>query len=173
MAVNKKKLTDEYANKFYGQVVESAANTLTFEQIQVNMSFRERVGFILHRLEWYPSLASMILLVDAVDEIKMALVASQNISSLGLDNPAVIDSLTLNKHVATAVGFELYDRPFIRDFSMLPGGGMLIIPNTLFLAAQGTSLTAASSIECRAFYTPIDLDDTSYADIIDFYRILS
>jgi len=171
MAVKGKAL-DSFANKMYGRVIESAANTLTFSEIQTNVNFSERIAFIIHRIEWFIDRAQLLKILDGVDEINFAMVASQNITTLGLDNPAVIDRFQIAKFQASDVGFELTQKPFIRNFSDLPGGGILVSPRPLFLAVQGVSLASAVTVEARAYYTVKELDDASYADLIDFYRIL-
>lgn len=168
-----KALRDNYANKFYGTVTESAANTLTFAEIQTNISIFEKVAWVLQRLEWYLSPAVMQLLQDNQDSVELALTASQNISALGLDNPSVIDVLVLSKFQATGVGFEIQEKPVIRDFTGLAGGGLIIAPRPLFLAAKGTTLASAATVQVRGYFQMIELKAEEYLDLVDFYRIVS
>lgn len=166
------KKQDLFSNKGYGAVVESAANTLTFSEIQTNVSIFEKVAWVLHRIEWYITQATYGLLADGADHLEMALVASANITDLGLDVPAVIDVLDLMRFQASGVGFTFDTMPKIRDFSSLPGGGLIIAPRPLYLAIKGTSLASAGSSECRFYFTQKTLSAEEYLELIDFYRIV-
>lgn len=166
------KKTDLFSNKGYGQVVESGANTLTFSEIQTNVSIFEKVAWIIHRIEWYVNQANYALILDSSDHILMALVASDAISSLGLNIPAVIDLMDILRVQATGVGFSDYNMPIIRDFSNLPGGGLIIAPRPLFLAVQGVSLAGPTTVEARFYFTSKVLSAEEYLDLIDFYRIV-
>lgn len=162
---------DQFANKFYGTVTESAANTLTFAEIQTNVSVFDKQAWILHRLEWYINPA-MLQLSAADDRFTVALTNSNSITSLGLNDAAVIDEWELNCHFATAVGLADIQQPIIRDFTQLPGGGIIIVPRPLFVACKGTSLGAAGSAQVRGHFTVKELKADEYIELIDYYRIV-
>jgi len=163
---------DNYANKMYGTVTEAVAGTLKFAEINTNVSVFDKAAFVLHRLEWFITLADLEKIAGTGDGIYAALTSSQNISSLGLDNPAVIDLFQLTGDWATTVGFQIFEQPFIRDFSNLPGGGLIIAPRPLFVAVQGVSLASAISAKLRAYFTIKQLSAEEYLELVDFYRIV-
>jgi hypothetical protein len=163
---------DHYANKMYGQVVESAANTLTFEEINTNISYFSRQAFVLHRLEWYPAPTSLSVLGGAGDYFECALTSSNKITMLNLDDPGVIDLLTITQNFQSGVGFFIKPFPIIREFTDLPGGGLIINPRPLYLAVKGTSLASALTINLRAYFTVVELNSDQYVEMLDFYRIL-
>jgi len=164
---------DNFANKFYGKVVESAANTLTFAEIKTNVSIFEKAAWVLHRLEFYLSPTDLAKLLGGGDSLKMAFTMTDKITSLGLDSAGVIDMLELQHHNLTSVGFSDIQFPVIRDFTGLPGGGIIIAPRPLFVAAQGVSLATAITIEVRGYFTMMALSADQYLDLVDFYRIVS
>lgn len=164
---------DSFANKFYGSVTESAANTLTFSEIQTNISVMDKVAWVIHRLEWYLTPAQIALIADDQDAIQMALVSSQQITALGLDNPAVIDMQQISKGQATAVGYTIRTIPFTRGFESLPGGGLIIAPRPLFIAIKGTGLASAGGVSVRGYYTARELKADEYLELVDYYRIVS
>ncbi len=144
------KSKDIYSNKAYGTVTESAANTLTFSEIRTNVSIFEKVAWIINRIEWYAPTATLQALTTNQDSIKMALTASQNITSLSLSNPSVIDLFDLYLKVVGAAATSMWSKmPFVREFSSLPGGGIIVAPRPLFVAAQGDNLAAGVQVECR------------------------
>ncbi len=164
---------DLYANKFYQTVTESGTSTLTFSEIRTNVSIFEKTAWILHRLEYYWSQATLFLLIAAQDVIEMALTASDQIADLSPGNPSVIDrcdKFYMNYGTA-ASGFHV-DMPIVRDFSGLPGGGLIVAPRPLFLAVQGASLAGPATVEMRGYFTQKELKADEYLELIDFYRIV-
>ena len=165
-------IKDSYSNKGYGSVTESGAGVLTFSEIQTNVSIFEKVAWVIQRIEWYLAQATVTLLVDSADHLECALVASNSVASLGLEIPGVIDVVDLQRYQASGVGFTYQVMPWIRDFSNLPGGGLIIAPRPLFLAILGTSLATPASVECRFYFTQKILRAEEYLELIDFYRIV-
>jgi len=164
--------TDKFANKFYGTVVESGPTTLTFAEIQTNVDVFSKKAWVLHKLEWYELPADRGLIVNSDDAIRLALTSSNKMSSLSLSDAGVIDLLELNAVPYTAVGVEIYDQPHIRDFSSLPGGGLIIAPRPLYIAIQGVSIAAVATGSVRGYFTAIDLNADEYLELVDFYRIV-
>lgn len=166
------KQTDKFANKFYGQVVESAANTLTFAEIPTNVDVFSKKAWILHKLEWYFSAAQRILLATTADIIQAALCSSDKLSSLDLSSAGVIDLMEISMQGVPANGLMQFLAPIERDFSKLPGGGLIISPRPLYLAIKGTDLAAAVTVAARGYFTAVDLNADEYLELVDFYRIV-
>jgi len=166
------KKTDAFANKFYGEATETAANTLTFAEIQTNVDVFAKKAWVLHKLEWYLG-PGAINAIDAADDVlQAALVSSNKMSALALDDAGVIDLFELGQLFNTAVGAELTLMPLARDFTSLPGGGLIIAPRPLYVAVKGTSLAAAQSVAVRGYFTAVDLNADEYLELVDFYRIV-
>lgn len=167
------KKTDAFANKFFAECTESAANTLTFQELGTAVDVFSKRAWVLHRLEYQIPAPLMSYFAASDDKIAIALTSSNKMSSLLLADPAVIDLLDIKPEFATAVGFQIRVEPFIRDFSSLPGGGLIIAPRPLYLAIKGTSLAGATQVRCRGYYTQMDLAADEYLELVDFYRILA
>lgn len=166
------KKTDAYANKFYGTVTESGASTLTFAEIPTNVDVFTKRAWILHRLEWYTNPDNRSLLLASDDAIKIALTSSDKLTALGLDTAGVIDLLELDVVFKTAVGIAPFEQPLKRDFTELPGGGLIIAPRPLYIAVQGVSIAAAVTASVRGYFTSVDLSADEYIELVDFYRIV-
>lgn len=169
----KSRMKDQYANKAYGSVTESAANTLTFSEITTNVNIFDKVAWVLTRIEWYLNQATLGLILDSADHLEIGLTASNGITSLSLSEAAVIDVLDYQRLQATSVGFSYFDMPLVRDFGTMPGGGLIIAPRPLYVAAKGTSLASAASAECRFYFQQFEMAADEYLELIDFYRIVS
>lgn len=164
-------MADAYVNTAFGQVVESAANTLTYSQIQTNISLFDKIAWKIERIEWY--WGSQHNLVTDADYLQAALTVSNKMTGLSLDDPAVID--LMEWHVderGTPANVWHYEIPEIRDFVSLSGGGLLMPANPVFLAVQGTDLTGAQTVSARIRYTMVELKDAEYIELVQNYRFV-
>lgn len=173
MPKSKGNVQDEFPNVVYVQVTESAANTLTFQQIQTGYGSLQKTGWIIHRLEYYLTPTDINKMANADDSIQVALVTSNLLSALTLQEASVIDLYQMESLMATAVGFSFAPQPLIRDFSSLPGGGRLVLPYPLYLAVKGTSLATALAPAARIFFTERDLGDQEWMELVQQTRLLS
>ena len=166
------KKTDLFANKFYGTVTESAANTLTFAEIPTNVDVFAKKAWVLHKLEWYQPPADRGLIVNSDDAIRLALCSSNKLPALALGDAGVIDLFELNAIPYSAIGTPIYNQPHLRDFSSLPGGGLIIAPRPLYIAVQGVSIAQVAHGAVRGYFTAVDLNADEYLELVDFYRIV-
>lgn len=166
------KQTDKFANKFYGYSTLSAANTLTYHEIQTNVDVFAKKAWILQRLEWYLDPGDIDKIIASGDSITMALTSSNVMTTLGLDAPAVIDICLLTVNFATAVAYNLLSMPIVRDFSNLEGGGIIIAPRPLYIGATSASIATAITAKCRGYFLSADLNADEYLELVDFYRIV-
>jgi len=163
---------DKFANKFYATVTESAADTLTFKEIQTNVDVFSKSAWVLHRLEYYVAAATMDLIQENLDSLQLALTSSDKMAAIDLSNSGVIDYCEFESILQTAVGFSYVQMPLTRDFSILPGGGLIIAPRPLYLAVDSTALGAAATVAVRGYFTQLSLSADEYLELVDFYRIV-
>jgi hypothetical protein len=62
----------------------------------------------------------------------------------------------------TPANAVLMTSPIIDDFSTLPGGGILVLPNPLFVYIQSASIASVASVAMRAWFTSVNLSDDDY-----------
>jgi hypothetical protein len=168
-----KKTTDEFPNIVYVGVTESAANTLTFQQIQTGYGSLQKTGWVVHRIEYYLTQTTIQLLLNTDDLLQLALCTSNLASSLTLQDASMIDLLEIGVSIYSSVGVVFSEKPMIRNFSDLPGGGRLVLPYPLFLAVKGTSVAAAMVAAARIFFTERELGDSEWMELVQQTRLLS
>lgn len=155
---------DMYANVGYGSVTMSAANTLTFAQIQMAVGLFQGIGMIIHRIEWWPGDASLREMVAATDTLSLALVTSNRIADINvISDPAII---ALRKQVGVGIAVAAQDMPWITDLSSLPGGGKLVSPNPIWVAMYSAGFVAAGSARVKLDFTFVELSDRDYLELI-------
>lgn len=155
---------DLYANKAYGLVTMSAANTLTFGQIQMGVGLFQGIALVIHRVLWYPSWGTLKEIVAATDILSFALTTSNRLTGLvDISDPAII---TRKAIAAIGVGTEPYHLPIISDFTTLPGGGKLVPANPLWIGCTSSGFAAAGEMRAELEFTFVELADREYLELI-------
>lgn len=155
---------DAYANVAYGAVTMSAANTLTFSQIQMGVGLFEGRAMCIHRIKYSGTSNSIREMVAATDRLVIAVTTSNRLTSIiDVSDPAMIDNVDL---VGIAANIELVRLPLISDFTMLPGGGKLVPANPLWLAGFTAGAAAASAFRVQLEFTFVELSPQDYLEVI-------
>ena len=164
---------DKYSNKAYISLTESAANTLTFKELETGVSLFEKRAWIIHRIEYFIDNAAWAELLGAADSLMLGLVLSNKITSLDLSDAAVIDLVKINIGTAgtPASGF-IGQSPRTRDFSTLPGGGHIVPPRPLYGAINAGGFSAAATSSIRFLYTAIEMKTEEYWELVEAYRLV-
>jgi len=170
----KKKTEDAFSNVAYGQVTASAANVLTFSEIATGISVMEKIAWIVHRIVWYMSAATLAELTTTGDILDMALTLSNKVTDLtDLSDPAIVDNFRLRaEQRGTAASFVLLQEPWVRDFTSLPGGGLMVPPKPIYVANKSLGSGTASVTSCRIYFTTKTLAVDEFWDLVQAARII-
>lgn len=164
MAVRK---TDQYPNRALIECTQSAANAITFEQIRFGVGLFQGIALILHKIHWFPTAASIREIVAATDLLAGMIC---NRDDLDDTNPTSMNNITSKQWLAQAYGTagsgELEELPYVTDFTTMPGGGMIIPANPLYLAVSSAGFSAVGRINIVLFYTFISLKDAEYLELL-------
>lgn len=155
-------------------VTESAANTLTFAELQVGVPMFEQKGLIVHRLEFYISAQTLGYLADTGDFIRLAFTLSNTIASLDLSYPEIIDMIIFQRfEEGTPANFVWQNWPIIHDFNEMPGGGLLIPCQNLYAAIFATGASTACAGQFRVHYTYFDMSPEDYLELLQRMKVIS
>jgi hypothetical protein len=164
--------TETFANFAIMTVVESAANTLTFKKLEAGINIYSKTGWILNRVEYYPG-ASFGLFNSSGDSLTIGITQSNTLSSIDPTEPGVLArERILYEAFGTAATGLLVPDPVVQDFSSLPGGGILVLPNPIYLAAAGSGLSGASTVTARLWYTQVTLSDADYFELLQLRSVI-
>jgi hypothetical protein len=142
----------------------SAANTLTFAQIQMGVGLFEGKALVLHRAKFRPSFTSLHELAAATDRLTMALTTSNRLTSIiDVTDPSVICSVDL---IPIGVAVEIQRLPYVEDYTNLPGGGKLLAANPLWCACWTSGAVAASSMKVDIEFSFVDLSPQDYLEVL-------
>lgn len=166
--------TDKYANILQESVTMSATDTLTFQEINIGLNIFDKVGLLLHRIQFDPAVSFFGEMVAITDYVRMALSQSNTISSLSINERAVIDLLELGVVAhGTPASAALVEVPLTRSYTDLPGGGILIAPRPLYFALSSSGFAAPLTVVMRVYFTIIQLKDSDYLELIESRRFFS
>lgn len=170
----KRAAMDQFANIAYLTVTEAVAGTLKFARLEMaNNLLTEKAALIIHRAEIF--LDGPSLMNGTGDYAIMGITLSDRITDLSdLSQPEILISMTLARadFGAAASGF-LEQKPYLREFSELPGGGILVPADRLYIGIKGSGLTAVAAASCRIYYTVKPLDTADYWELIEARRVMS
>lgn len=167
MATTRKQ--DMYAQRAVLSVTQSVANTLTFEQLNLRLGLSQRrTAWIIHRIEWTFAKAAMEEMTASGDLMTIALTTSNQLTTLLLTQQEVITSRELLRlDYGTAGSAEILDRPEISDFMLMPGGGLIVIPNRLYIGLTTTGLASAATAYANIYYTERELRGDDFLELLE------
>jgi hypothetical protein len=165
---------DQFANQAIVSVLESAANTLTFKKLETGISIADKVAWILSRIEYFVSGMDAADFNGDADTLEFGLSVSAAFTTAALTETSVLDyNNVARRDIGTAAsGFFLY-LPWVKDFSSLPGGGILVPPVPLYVFAKGTGLANAKTVVARLWYTNLSMTVDQYWELVEARRIIS
>lgn len=160
-------LKDLYANRAFESVTMSAANALTFSQVQFGVGLFQGVAAIIHRIEWTPTQASIAELVAGADRMRLGFTNRDDLAALTPVNQSVLAWKFVFPLVVGAVVSEwLVELPLLSDFSDLPGGGLILPANPLYIGMDTEGFAAAGGVDAVIYLTFKQLQDAEYVELI-------
>ena len=168
-----KKTIDRYANIAAIEVIESAANTQTSKKFNFPFSVMDKMGLLISRIEYWPRGQSY--LNGSGDVLSMAITAAATLTDINdQSDPLLIDSYRLLRVDAGTAATAFYqESPFVKDFSELPGGGILVAPAPLYAMIEGIGLSNAGYGWFKLFYTYMELAVDEYWQLVESRRVIS
>lgn len=169
----KKAGNDQYANIAAAAAIETAAGTAAYARFAFPYSVTDKVALLISRIEyWFGNLNQ---LNSALDYVIGGLTVSNTVSDLtNQADPAIVDSNRLIRiDIGTAATGMLFYQPTVKDFSALPGGGILIAPAPLYAVCQSSNAGGVMNCWVKLFYTYKELAVNEYWELVESRRIIS
>jgi hypothetical protein len=167
------KSKDQYANIAAVNVNEAVAGTAAYARYAFPYSVTDKVAILISRIEyWFSSLTN---LNSSTDNVIAALCAASAVVDLANQaDPAIVDSTRVVRvDCGAAASGILVNQPFIKEFSSLPGGGILVAPSPLYAAVKSDGAAAVMGCWIKLFYTYKELATDEYWELVESRRIIS
>ena len=167
------KVIDKYANLAAVHPVEAVAGTAKWEKYAFPFSIMDKMGLLITRIEYL--FLSLTNLNSSGDSLEVALSVDSKITDFqDYTNPALVDSAYISRmDLGAAASGVFIVSPIIKDFSDLPGGGLLVAPNPLY---GGVKSSGAAGVMCawvRLFYTYMELGAEDYWQLVESRRVIT
>lgn len=164
---------DSYANVAAVLVTESGTATLTTTKFQFPFSIMDKMALIINRAEYW--LNSTDKLDTTGDSFVMGICAASTLTDPSAQSdPLIIDSVAIERRdLGTAATGFFWKRPFLQDFSSLPGGGILVAPAPLYGFLKGYATSAAGNAWIKFYYTYVELATDEYWQLVESRRIIT
>ena len=139
------KKIDSYANIAAILVTESSAATQTSAKFAFPFSIMDKMALVISRIEYM--IAGLAALNGTGDFVTVALAAASTLAAMTVQNdPLMIDSVRLERtDFGTAASGVFLFQPFMKDFSQLAGGGIIVAPSPLYAVIQSSGGASAIS----------------------------
>ena len=168
-----KKVIDQYCNIAAVKPTEASAGTAVYEKFAFPFSIMDKMALLISRIEYL--FGSLQNLNSGTDYVLSGLSVSSNVSDLTIQSdPAVIDSCRIARYdFGTAASGMLQQQPLIKDFSSLPGGGLLVAPNPLYGFCLSSGAGGVMLCWIRMYYTYMELSSDEYWQLVESRRVIS
>lgn len=165
---------DKYANFAIVSVVQAAINTLAFKKLETGISLTEKVAWVLNRIEYWLNPQTVAQFGGDGDILLYGLSLSSAWATAQISEITIIDFNALLYSLAgAATSHNWVNKPVIKSFADMPGGGILIPPNPLYLFCSSSGLGAVADVTARIHYTLKTLAVDEYWELVEARRVLS
>lgn len=169
----KGKATDKFANIAALLVNETVAGTTAYGKFAFPFSILDKVGLLINRIEY--SFSSLNQLDTSTDSVWAALIAANSIADItDITNPLIVDNTRLQRiDLGVAASGFFIQLPYIKDFSSMPGGGILVAPAPLSIAVKSDGAGGVMGVAVKVFYTYMELSTEEYWELVESRRIIT
>lgn len=164
---------EKWSQIAYINVLESAPATLTFAGLSVFSNILSNQAMIIHRAEYTFRNTDFTALTADQDQMIFGICGSNTIETIVMDNPEVYDYNDLvSKEEGTPEWAALIVQPKIKEWTGLPGHGLLVPADRLFAYVKGISIGSALELTVRVFFSLEELAAADYLELAQAMRVL-
>lgn len=178
MPASKEGNKDIYANIGAILVEQSATDTLTFNELQTYISVFDKKALIINKIIYSIPLATWQELDAEADYIAFGISTANNAASQAIADLYNRADIVDYNHIYTLVSGTPADieRKFgqiEKDFSTMPGNGLLVPGRPLFGWMGSDGMSAAMTIAMRIFFTVKDVSTEEYWELVEATRVVN
>jgi hypothetical protein len=167
-------MADKYSNVGSIAVAQAGIDGVVYTEFPPMASLFDKKALLISRLEYLTSPLTDANLPAAAAALIFGLSSSNNIPAWQLNVRSIVD---LNRWArgdfGTAANAYIDKKPYAKDFSQLVGGGIIVPVSPLYLFIASSGAAATMSVECRYWFTVLDLKDSEYYELVEARRLLT
>lgn len=164
-----KRAEDRFANLASAVVTLSAADTLTFTELQTGIGLGQGVGILIDMIDYEVSPAMLELMTASGDQVACGWSTSDAVTDVNVNERRVIDYTRISRHDhGTAASGEFVLQPQRKTF--IPS--LVIAAPRLYLFGFSVGLASVGTIRSRIFFRYIDLTDKEYLELAETFILV-
>jgi len=174
MATTKKNsISDKYANVAATYFAMSSANTARFVKFDFPFSVLDKVGLLINRMEYI--MGGLDKFNGTLDWAIAGLCCAASVADTeDTRDPLIVDQYKLQRlDIGTAASGLVLEAPFMKDFSGLPGGGILVPPNPLYAFMDSDGASDVMTVRIRVYYQYVELAVEDYWQLVESRRVVT
>ena len=146
---------DRFANVFSSSITLSAANTLTFAEMNFGIQLRDKLAIAIDQVFIFISAGNLALMTATGDSITVGLTNSDAVTTLEDygDRRNIFTKQLTRTDGGTAGNFQLTEQPMMLEFSP----PMIVLPTRMFMGADSAGLASAIGVEMRIHHRTVPL----------------
>ena len=161
---------DRFANVFTASVVMSAANVLTFAELNFGITLRDRIAIVIDELYFYPSFAALAEMTATGDRISWGITISDQVADINVlsDRRIMYNQSIFRLDAGTAASAVIKQRPFKESFSP----PIIVLPNRMFFGSSSAGLTSAATTQMRMHYRTVKISsDDQLIEVLETLQL--
>lgn len=146
---------DRFANIFQAQVTMSAANALTFIQLNFGITIRDNIGIVIDSIYFYPTLGSIAEMTATGDALMYGITLSDSVTEIfDIMDSRVLFNSTFTKHVDGAPAAAMFIHyPFEHHFAP----PILQLPQKIYFGLDTVGLANPAVGSIRMHYRTVNI----------------
>lgn len=165
---------DKYANIATISVQQSAADTITFQELRTNLGVMSgRLGaqaMLIDQINYYYSVTAPALMTTAADLIQGAVTISNVPPSLGdAADRRILDMNQLQRvDWGVAASGQMLEMPRIHQF--FPP--LILAERSIYLGVNSSGLASAITLNVRIYYRTVEISNTELIELLEVFRLV-
>lgn len=161
---------DRFANVFTAELTMSAANTLTFIELNFAITLRDRIAIVIDELYIYPDSSAINEMTTVNDTMSFALTVSDQVANIATlsDRRILYHTQLRRSDFGTAASGQLFRTPLKESFAP----PLISLPTRMYFAMVTTGLASAAISTLRMhFRTEGITQDQQLIEILESFQL--
>jgi hypothetical protein len=173
MATKKAGISDKFANIAATYFAMTTLNTARFVKFDFPFSIMDKVGLLINRMEYI--IGGLDKLNSTLDWAIGGLACASTVADTeDTRDPLIVDQYKLQRiDMGTAASGMIVEAPFMKDFSGLPGGGILVPPSPLYAFMDSDGASDVMTLRIRIYYQYLELSPEDYWQLVESRRVVT
>jgi len=161
---------DRFANTFSAIVTLSAANTLTYAEMNFGITLRDRVAIVIDELYFIIAQGALTEMTTLGDNCQMAISVSDQPTNLMdyADRRILYSTRVSRQDFGTAAGGQFFRVPVKESFAP----PLIALPNRLFFGATSVGLASAQQFQLRMHFRTVSItQDQQLVEVLEAFQL--